>query len=148
MKWYEIVGLVGSIVSIMSAFFAGISWYKARKNKSEAEKIKDEIFRKFNSLNDIQLMQEINLTIKNVNDRTFGPNKERDSLGKEGFNDVYQLLSKIQSQIIYNNPDVSKNVRNCQKLLSNNKLSDDEISKLTGFLSNISRKIDNQERSK
>lgn len=68
-------------------------------------------------------------------------------LGKKGFNDVHQLLSKIQSQIIYNNIDVANNVKKSKKLLTNKKLCDNDISKLTEYLSNISRIIDNQERS-
>lgn len=147
MKWYEIVGLISSILSIISAIFAGFSWFKSRKNKNETEKIRSEIFKKFHSLNDVKLMQEINLTIKNVNDRIFGLNKIRDNIGKEGFNDVHQLLSKIQSQIIYNNIDVANNVKKCKKLLTNKNLCDNDISKLTEYLSNISRIIDNQERS-
>lgn len=147
MKWYEIVGLISSILSIISAIFAGFSWFKSRKNKNETEKIRSEIFKKFHSLNDVKLMQEINLTIKNVNDRIFGLNKKRDNIGKEGFNDVHQLLSKIQSQIIYNNVDVANNVKKSKRLLKNDKICDDDVSKLTEYLSNISRIIDSQERS-
>lgn len=147
MKWYEIVGLISSILSIVSAIFAGFSWFKSRKNKNETEKIRSEIFKKFHSLNDVKLMQEINLTIKNVNDRIFGLNKKRDNIGKEGFNDVHQLLSKIQSQIIYNNIDVANNVKKSKRLLKNDKICDDDVSKLTEYLSNISRIIDSQERS-
>lgn len=147
MKWYEIVGLISSILSIISAIFAGFSWFKSRKNKNETEKIRSEIFKKFHSLNDVKLMQEINLTIKNVNDRIFGLNKIRDNIGKEGFNDVHQLLSKIQSQIIYNNVDVANNVKKSKRLLKNDKICDDDVSKLTEYLSNISRIIDSQERS-
>lgn len=147
MKWYEIVGLISSILSIISAIFAGFSWFKSRKNKNETEKIRSEIFKKFHSLNDVKLMQEINLTIKNVNDRIFGLNKKRDNIGKEGFNDVHQLLSKIQSQIIYNNIDVANNVKKSKRLLKNDKICDDDVSKLTEYLSNISRIIDSQERS-
>ena len=147
MKWYEIVGLISSILSIISAIFAGFSWFKSRKNKNETEKIRSEIFKKFHSLNDVKLMQEINLIIKNVNDRIFGHNKERDNIGKEGFNDVHQLLSKIQSQIIYNYVDVANNVKKSKRLLKNDKICDDDVSKLTEYLSNISRIIDSQERS-
>ena len=147
MKWYEIVGLISSILSIISAIFAGFSWFKSRKNKNETEKIRSEIFKKFHSLNDVKLMQEINLTIKNVNDRIFGLNKKRDNIGKEGFNDVHQSLSKIQSQIIYNNVDVANNVKKSKRLLKNDKICDDDVSKLTEYLSNISRIIDSQERS-
>ena len=34
MKWYEVVGLIASVLSIISAFFAILSWIKSRKNKN------------------------------------------------------------------------------------------------------------------
>ena len=143
-----IVGLIASIVSIISAFFAVLSWIKSRKNKTETEKMRDDIYKKFASLNDIQLMNEINLIIKSITERNFGKNKVTSSVGKAGFNDVLQLLNKIKSQQIYNQSEIAKQVNKGIRILKNTSLSDDQIIDLTDCLTNISRIIDTKERSK
>lgn len=148
MEWYEVVGLIASVVSIMSAFFAVLSWRKSSKNQNETEKIRDDIYKKFNSLNDIQLMNEINLTIKSIIERSFGKNKATSSVGKVGFNDVLQLLNRIKSQQIYNQSEIAKHVNKGIKILKKTFLSDEEITDLTDCLTNISRIIDTKERSR
>lgn len=148
MKWYEIVGLIASIVSIISAFFAVLSWIKSRKNKTETEKMRDDIYKKFASLNDVQLMNEINLTIKSITNRCFGKNKTTSSLGKSGFNDVLQLLNKIKSQQIFNQSEIASQVNKGIKILKKSSLTDEQIIDLTDCLTNISRIIDTKERSK
>lgn len=148
MEWYEVVGLIASVVSIVSAFFAVLSWIKSRKNKNATEKMRDDIYKKFVSLNDVQLMNEINLTIKSITERSFGKNRTTSSVGKSGFNDVLQLLNKIKSQQIYNQPEIAKQVNKGIKILKSSSLTDDQIIDLTDCLTNISRIIDTKERSK
>lgn len=148
MKWYEIIGLIGSAVSIGSAVFAFIQAKKAKTEKKEAAKMKDEIYGKFNSFNDLQLMNEINLTIKSITDRSFGKNKTTSSLGKSGFTDVLQLLNKIKSQHIYNQLEIAIQVDKGIKILKSPVLPDDQIIDLTDCLTNISRTIDTKERGR
>ena len=67
MKWYEIIGLIGSVVSIGSAIFAFIQAKIAKAEKKEAVKVKEEIITRYANYNDSQLRSKIEGVLRQLN---------------------------------------------------------------------------------
>ena len=146
----DTISVIGSIVSIVAAGFSCCQAINARKEKSEAQKIKDYIIEKYANYNNSQVRNEIVSILKELSKNRNKPFDQNPlTTGRRLFNDISQLLIKIRSQQLYESEQINKSVNECNLIISKfdkHKFSE-QISDLIGHLSDIARHIDNSIRS-
>ena len=146
----DTISVIGSIVSIVAAGFSCCQAINARKEKSEAQKIKDYIIEKYANYNNSQVRNEIVSILKELSKNRNKPFDQNPlTTGRRLFNDISQLLIKIRSQQLYESEQINKSVNECNLIISKfdkHKFSE-QMSDLIGYLSDIARHIDNSIRS-
>lgn len=146
----DIISIVTSAVSIISAIVSVIHAFKAKKEKKEAQKIKEYIFEKYDNYNDSQLRVEI-INLSNDLSKIREKSLEKNPLttGRNLFDDISELLIKLQSQKIYEIESITNSVKECRLIIANLDKSrcNEQISDLIGHLTGIARHIDKSIRS-
>lgn len=146
----DVISIIGTVVSVIAAIFSFIQAIKAKKEKSESQKIKEYIIEKYANYNDSQLRIEIVNVLRDlskIRKKAFEQNPL--TTGRKLFDDISQLLIKIQSQKIYETEAITNSVKACNLIIDNlNKTKfSEQMSDLIGHLSDIARHIDNSIRS-
>ena len=104
MEWFKqnLVGIIGTLISIGSAIFSLIQAKKANQEKKEAIKVKEDIIKRYTDYNDSQLRTKIESVLRNLNGFRGRKNIEDSSkIGKNEYSDVTELLILIRSQKIF-----------------------------------------------
>ncbi|TGL23071.1 hypothetical protein EHQ46_06020 [Leptospira yanagawae] len=141
------VGIIGTIFSILGAAISIHQAKKASNEKMESEKIKNYLIEKFDNYRDSQLRQEINSTIDKLSDLKY-QTTELYSLPADAISNnlksVSDLINKILSQKIFDEPEIKKNITKAQKIVDEFNINNYRmlISPLINYLSNVSRNID------
>ena len=145
MEWFKqnLVGIIGTLISIGSAIFSLIQAKKANQEKKEAIKVKEDIIKRYTDYNDSQLRTKIESVLRNLNGFRGRKNIEDSSkIGKNEYSDVTELLILIRSQKIFEEQEIKENVEACEKITQSNDFNQQSISELINRLANIQRFID------
>lgn len=146
----DVISVIGTAVSVIAAIFSFIQAIKAKKEKSESQKIKEYIIEKYANYNDSQLRIEIVNVLKDLSKIRKKPFEQNPlTTGRKIFDDISQLLIKIQSQKIYETEVITNSVNACNLIITNldKTTFSEQMSDLIGHLSDIARHIDNSIRS-
>lgn len=139
-----ILGLIGTIASVIGAVISIIQGKKALNAKQAAEKIRDSLNKKYLNYELSHLRPRINeivnkltnYTSKSKNSSKFGLNYGND------LNDLKRLINDIRSNKIYSIEDVKQNIDDITQII-NNENNQTKINEIIIFLTNISRTFDN-----
>ncbi|NLM00705.1 MAG: hypothetical protein GX220_04550 [Treponema sp.] len=146
----DVLSVIGTAVSVIAAIFSFIQATKSKKEKSESQKIKEYIIEKYANYNDSQLRIEIVHVLKDLSKIRKKPFEQNPlTTGRKIFDDISQLLIKIQSQKIYETEVITNSVNACNLIITNldKTTFSEQMSDLIGHLSDIARHIDNSIRS-
>lgn len=138
--FWNVVSLIGTVVSIGSAVFGYIQARKARQSKTEAEKVKDYLQEKYSNYEYSQLRTEINLLNKALSSNT-----TKNNIGNKLSNEATSLITKIKSSTLYNNKKVSAAIQICENALNSSSWPANASTLLDNFAA-ISRFIDTKIR--
>lgn len=140
---------IAAAISILSAIFSFFQAYKAKKQKSDIERIKNLINEKFTVYINTQLLTDIRSILEELNKNRKKPFDNNPlMISQKLYKSVSLLLITIRSQGIYEEPDIKEAVSKSEQIIKSLNATDfsNQISDLLGYLSDIARHIDVSQR--
>ena len=147
----DVITLIGTIASVVGAWISICQARGAKKAKTEAQVIRDELIEKHDRYDDAQLRNEINTAINKINElkSSIDPKLPLSRNYKDVVKMISDVLTGIMTKKIYEKDIVKKAVDNSMGLLD--KIDDQNIKPILGKilknLADVSRHIDIDVRS-